>query len=219
MIVATHQDLAAKQSSGTFRRDLFYRLCTHQVRIPALRERKGDIPILVEHFLGEAARELDKKKPTAPRELPVLLSTYAFPGNVRELKAMTYDAVSLHRERTLSMETFVKAIDRGGGALPERSASAPGENPFLLVEPLLDPRRGRSSWLRRLSPARRATRQSPPVCSGSRSQRYRRDKRPHANRADPSSKGYEPAHVGEHGHGVQRSRGITARRAVGARRE
>ncbi len=136
VIVATHQDLAAKQSAGTFRRDLFYRLCTHQVRLPALRERKGDLPILVEHFLGEAARELDKKKPTAPRELPVLLATYAFPGNVRELKAMTYDAVSLHRERTLSMETFVKAIERGGGALTERSAPAPGENPFSGVEPL-----------------------------------------------------------------------------------
>ncbi len=137
VIVATHQDLAAKQTAGAFRRDLFYRLCTHQVRVPPLRERKGDIPLLLEHFLAEAARELGKKKPTAPRELPVLLATYAFPGNVRELKAMVYDAVSLHRVRTLSMETFVKAIERGGGgAAAERSAPIPGENPFAIVEPL-----------------------------------------------------------------------------------
>jgi DNA-binding NtrC family response regulator len=113
VIVATHQDLVARQAAGAFRRDLFYRLCTHHVRVPPLRERKGDLPLLLEHFLVEAAEALGKRKPTAPKELVPLLSTYAFPGNVRELKAMVYDAVSLHRERVLSMEPFVRAI--GGG--------------------------------------------------------------------------------------------------------
>jgi DNA-binding NtrC family response regulator len=136
VIVATHQDLAAKQAAGAFRRDLFYRLCTHQVRIPALRERKGDVPLLLEHFLAEAARELGKKKPTAPRELPVLLGTYAFPGNVRELRAMAYDAVSLHRERVLAMDSFLAAIERGGGAGASRAPAQPGENPFAGVEAL-----------------------------------------------------------------------------------
>src|SRR5690242_12504030 len=77
--VAAHHDLAAKEAAGTFRRDLYYRLATHQVRIPPLRERKSDIGLLLEHFLAAAASELGKKKPTAPRELAVLLSTYAFP--------------------------------------------------------------------------------------------------------------------------------------------
>jgi DNA-binding NtrC family response regulator len=129
VIVATHHDLAERQSTGAFRRDLYYRLATHQIRIPALRERKGDIPVLLDHFLEVAARELGKKKPTAPRELAVLLSTYAFPGNVRELKSMVHDAVSVHRERILSMETFARAIGRSGAAAAEHAA-APGENPF-----------------------------------------------------------------------------------------
>jgi len=134
VIVATHQDLAAKQAAGAFRRDLYYRLATHQVRIPPLRERKGDVGILLEHFLAAAAHELGKKKPTAPRELAMLLSTYAFPGNVRELKAMAHDAVSLHRERILSMEAFVRAMDRGGGAAVR--AQVEGENPFARLEQL-----------------------------------------------------------------------------------
>jgi DNA-binding NtrC family response regulator len=136
VIVATHHDLAAKQAAGAFRRDLYYRLATHQVRIPPLRERKGDVGLLLEHFLAAAAAELGKKKPTAPRELAVLLATYAFPGNVRELRAMAYDAVSLHRERILSMDTFVRAMERGGGARAAARAAEPGENPFSRLDQL-----------------------------------------------------------------------------------
>jgi DNA-binding NtrC family response regulator len=135
VIVATHQDLAARQAAGTFRRDLYFRLCTHQIHVPPLRERKGDLAILLDHFLEEAARSLGKKKPTAPKELPTLLGTYAFPGNVRELKAMIFDAVSVHKERILSMETFVKAIERAGGAVTPYAAVT-GDNPFSGVEHL-----------------------------------------------------------------------------------
>lgn len=110
IIVATHQDLARKQSAGSFRRDLYYRLCTHLVHIPPLRERIGDLVPLLDHFLDEAARSLGKKRPTPPRELTQLLATYSFPGNIRELKAMVYNAVSTHRDRILSMESFLKTI-------------------------------------------------------------------------------------------------------------
>jgi DNA-binding NtrC family response regulator len=116
VIVATHHDLAARQAEGTFRRDLYYRLSTHHVRIPPLRERKGDLPLLLAHFLEEAARSLGKKAPTPARELPLLLGTHAFPGNVRELRSMVFDAVSVHRDRILSMDVFVRAIERAGGA-------------------------------------------------------------------------------------------------------
>jgi DNA-binding NtrC family response regulator len=138
VFAATHHELAARQAQGTFRRDLYFRLCTHQIRVPALRERKGDIPLLAEHFLAECARQLGKKTPTAPRELFTLLGTYAFPGNVRELKSMVFDAVSLHKDRMLSMESFVSAIERAGGAVgaAARAAAAPGENPFQGIEPL-----------------------------------------------------------------------------------
>jgi len=130
IIVATHQNLSAKESAGSFRRDLYFRLRTHQVQIPPLRERKGDIALLLEHFLAEAAVALGKKKPTPPKGLAQFLATYSFPGNVRELRAMVYDAVSLHRDRMLSMDCFVKAVERSQetGAAPPVSAGK--LNPF-----------------------------------------------------------------------------------------
>jgi DNA-binding NtrC family response regulator len=110
IVVATNVDLDQKQKTGAFRKDLYFRLCTHRIEIPPLRERKEDIPILLDHLLTEAAREMDKKKPTPPSELPLLLSNYPFPGNVRELRAMVFNAVSMHGGRTLSMESFKKSM-------------------------------------------------------------------------------------------------------------
>jgi DNA-binding NtrC family response regulator len=136
IIVATHQDLTAKQAEGRFRKDLYYRLRAHHVHLPPLRERKDDLPLLLDHFLAEAARELGKKPPTPPKELAVLLGTYAFPGNVRELKSMVYDAVSAHRSRILSMEAFRRAFE-SASPLPGGSEElAAGGNPFAGSEPL-----------------------------------------------------------------------------------
>jgi DNA-binding NtrC family response regulator len=136
VIVATHHDLTAKEKSGHFRRDLYYRLRTHRVRVPPLRERKDDLPLLLDHFLEQAARELGKKKPTAPRQLAQLLATHDFPGNVRELRAMVFDAVSLHKDRVLSMEAFHDAIGRNDNTRPIARPDAPEENPFHPLERL-----------------------------------------------------------------------------------
>jgi len=136
VVVATHQDLAQKQAAGTFRRDLYYRLCTHMVQVPPLRERKGDLPPLLDHFLEEAARSLGKKKPTPPRELLQLLATYSFPGNVRELKALVYNAVSVHRDRVLSMETFLKAIGRPETKQLQESSKKAEQNLYAGLERL-----------------------------------------------------------------------------------
>ena len=130
IIVATHQNLSARESAGAFRRDLYYRLRTHRVQIPPLRERRGDIALLLEQFLAEAAEALGKKKPTPPKGLSQFLSTYSFPGNVRELKAMVYDAVSVHRDRMLSMDSFVKAVEAAQAEVGPVSTLAPKENPF-----------------------------------------------------------------------------------------
>ena len=130
IIVATHQNLSARESSGAFRRDLYYRLRTHRVEIPPLRERRGDIPLLLDHFLAEAAQALGKRKPTPPKGLAQFLSTYSFPGNVRELRAMVYDAVSVHRDRMLSMDSFVKAVGSAQAAAGPVTAPSPKRNPF-----------------------------------------------------------------------------------------
>ena len=106
VVVATNQDIQTLQETGKFRKDLYYRLCGHQIHIPPLRERREDLPILLDHFLEKASETLGKKKPTPPRELLPLLSTYRFPGNIRELQSIILDAVSSHKSGKLSMEVF-----------------------------------------------------------------------------------------------------------------
>jgi DNA-binding NtrC family response regulator len=112
IVVATNQNLDELQSSGKFRKDLYYRLCDHQIQIPPLRDRREDLPVLTEHFLEKASKTLERPKPTPPAELVTLLSTYHFPGNVRELEAMVFDAVSSHKSGKLSLDMFKTHIVR-----------------------------------------------------------------------------------------------------------
>jgi DNA-binding NtrC family response regulator len=95
IVAATNRELGELVASGQFRRDLFYRLQTHHVGLPPLSERPEDLPVLVEHFLAEACAELGKKQPAIPDELYALLGAYHFPGNVRELKSMVFEAASV----------------------------------------------------------------------------------------------------------------------------
>lgn len=133
VIVATHHDLAAHEAEGRFRRDLYFRLRTHHVHIPPLRERKEDIEPLLRHFLAEAAAAMRKPAPTFPPELTACLAAYHFPGNIRELRAMVFDAVSLHTGRMLSMKSFLAAM----GRTPQTCApAAPPLNPFAPFEQL-----------------------------------------------------------------------------------
>lgn len=137
IVVATHGDLAAKQRSGQFRTDLYYRLRAHHVHIPPLRERKDDLPLLLDFFLEEACREFGKKVPTYTRELLTLLANYSFPGNMRELKSMVYDAVSLHTSRMLSMSTFIQSMGVKEDVQPETTVEqGGGYNPFTTCEEL-----------------------------------------------------------------------------------
>ncbi len=135
IIVATHQDLAAGQAAGKLRKDLYYRLCGHHVHLPPLRERKDDIELLLNFFLEQAANEFGKKKPTYPKELLILLMNYAFPGNIRELKGMVYDAMSIHKSRMLSMDSFKRTIDNT--PLYRKDQAEPqSENVFAPDQPL-----------------------------------------------------------------------------------
>lgn len=110
IIVATNRDIKSMQSSNQFRQDLYYRLRSHHIQIPSLRERKKDIPVLIDFFLINASNELGKKTPRSPKELYTLLSNYHFPGNVRELEGLIYDAVSLHKSGILSLESIRKKL-------------------------------------------------------------------------------------------------------------
>jgi DNA-binding NtrC family response regulator len=84
VVAATHRNLRAKLADGSFREDLYYRLCVVEALVPSLRERKEDIPALVERFL--AAHTPPRTLADLPARALPLLSAYDWPGNVRELR-------------------------------------------------------------------------------------------------------------------------------------
>lgn len=106
IVAATNKDLLELQRTGKFRQDLYYRLETHNIYIPPLREHAEDIKPLVDYFLEKAASELNKKTPSVPQELFLLLKNYAFPGNIRELVNMVNDAVARQKSGILSLDVF-----------------------------------------------------------------------------------------------------------------
>jgi len=124
IVASSNRDLADLVRSGDFRPDLYYRFRTHEVRIPPLRERKEDLPVLLAHFLATSAERLGTKAPTPPDSLIPLLATYDFPGNVRELEAMVFDAVTNHRGGVLSMKIFLEAIEGGRPGAPRPLSTA-----------------------------------------------------------------------------------------------
>jgi transcriptional regulator with GAF, ATPase, and Fis domain len=86
LVAATNRDLEIEVNAGRFRRDLFYRLNVFPVRIPPLRERSGDIPLLVKHFLAQLQRKLAKPLQAVTEEGMRRLQGYPWPGNIRELQ-------------------------------------------------------------------------------------------------------------------------------------
>ena len=110
IVTATHHNLPDKVKKGEFRSDLYYRLSVHHIQLPSLRDRLEDLPLLVEDFLEEASANLKRKKPTPPWELYTLLSTYSFPGNIRELRSMVFDAVARHSKKVMSLDVFRERI-------------------------------------------------------------------------------------------------------------
>ena len=127
LVVATNRDVVQDVQRGTFRKDLYYRLRAHHVQLPPLRARRDDLALLVTYCLTKAAAALHKPVPTPSLALYQLLSTYAFPGNVRELEAMVFDAVARHQGGSLSLQAFKDAMGTGRSLL----AGEPLSNPAL----------------------------------------------------------------------------------------
>lgn len=106
ILAVTNRDLWELQRIGKFRSDLNFRLRTHHIHIPPLRERLEDLPYLVDHFLARAAYALKKEKPKVPKELIPLLETFPFLGNIRELQDIIFDAVSRQKSDYLPLDVF-----------------------------------------------------------------------------------------------------------------
>lgn len=109
VVVATNRPVGSG-SDQWMRKDLFFRLRGHHVHLPPLRDRQADLPVLIRHFVVRSAKELKRAAPTTPPELVTLLSNYRFPGNVRELKAMLFDAVARHGRGVMSLQCIREAI-------------------------------------------------------------------------------------------------------------
>ena len=102
LIAATNRDIEKMIAAGEFRQDLFYRLKVVMINIPPLRKRQEDIPLLVEHFVSFIAEQFGKPVPEIGADFLGALSSYTFPGNVRELQNIVERAVALSRESVLT---------------------------------------------------------------------------------------------------------------------
>jgi len=125
LIGATNRDLKKLVSEGKFRDDLFYRLSVVTVSLPLLRERREDVPLLVNAFLGQCSRENNKPLREMTQEALNVLMAYDWPGNVRELRNTIEQMVVLARAERLTLRDVPAAI-RGGADLTKISVVRPG---------------------------------------------------------------------------------------------
>ena len=112
IVVATNRDIKEMCSKKVFRKDLYFRLMTHCIELPGLKDRKNDIPLLFDYFLKNTAHRLNIKIPTYHQSLVHMLQLYDYPGNIRELKNMIEDALVNHTSKMLSGKIFQKHINR-----------------------------------------------------------------------------------------------------------
>ena len=115
VVAATNRDLQAAISDGRFRDDLFYRLNVFPIEVPALRERKEDIPLLVEYFVGRYATQAGKKITGISKRSMELLQSYKWPGNIRELQNVIERSVIISDSKDLSIdESWLVGRSPGG---------------------------------------------------------------------------------------------------------
>ena len=116
VVAATNEDLHARMKEGRFRNDLYYRLLTHHIEIPPLRERREDIPVLFDHFMMKSSQDSGKARPAVPNGMLSMLNQYDFPGNIRELGALVYDCVAKCQSSTLELAYVKEYIRHQTGA-------------------------------------------------------------------------------------------------------
>src|SRR5437879_5887538 len=104
VIAATNRDLEAAIAAGTFRSDLFYRLNVFPIEVPPLRERRQDIPVLVEYFIDRYARKAGKSFQTVNKKSLDLLQSYSWPGNIRELQNVIERSVVVCETENFSVD-------------------------------------------------------------------------------------------------------------------
>lgn len=114
IISATNQNLEEKVKKGDFREDLYFRLNVIPIRVPPLRERKEDIPLLTKHFIDKYAREFNKEIRTMSSYAMELLMEYAFPGNIRELENIIERSVAMESSNIILPENLLLSASTAG---------------------------------------------------------------------------------------------------------
>ena len=126
VVAATSRDLPRMMEKGLFREDLFYRLATIPLRLPPLRERPSDIPLLIDHYLARAKEETGLSRGLS-REVREVLGGYDFPGNVRELINLVNQMVALSKKHVIGLEDLPPSVQKslgGGGRGPAKALAA-----------------------------------------------------------------------------------------------
>ncbi len=157
IIAASNKNLEAEIQKGTFREDLYYRIHVIPIKLPTLKERKEDIPLLAKHFLEKYARTMEKKISGFTSAAMRKLMTYEWPGNVRELEntvecAVAMSEVSQIQEHVILQHPFQGK--RGKAVVPLRAAKADFERQYLIQ--LLESTRGNISQASKLAGKYRA---------------------------------------------------------------
>jgi transcriptional regulator with GAF, ATPase, and Fis domain len=127
VIAATNRDLESAIACGAFRSDLFYRLSVFPIEIPPLRERREDIPTLIEYFVHRYSRKAGKKIRTMEKRTLELLESYAWPGNIRELQNVIERSVIVCDTDVFSVDPSWLSLEsspprQGGGPITRKSA-------------------------------------------------------------------------------------------------
>jgi len=140
ILAATNRDLQKAIAAGTFRQDLFYRLNVFPIHIPPLRERKEDIPVLVEYFIDRFARKAGKKFRSIEKRALDLLESYSWPGNIRELQNVIERSVIVCDTETLSIdESWLSlATSESQGPTGSLGRKSPAEEKVLIEKALTE---------------------------------------------------------------------------------
>jgi two-component system, NtrC family, response regulator len=123
VITATNRELTPLIESGGFRNDLYYRLNIIRIELPSLRERRGDIPLLIDHFLHVLGSAYGKSNLSVGVDAEELLLNYSYPGNVRELENIIRRAVILCRGNTIRAGNLPSEVADGHSRTPARPAA------------------------------------------------------------------------------------------------
>ncbi|MBE6379392.1 MAG: sigma-54-dependent Fis family transcriptional regulator [Lentisphaerae bacterium] len=125
IVAATNRDLESMIARGEFREDLYYRLNVVSIKLPGLRERKEDIPLLVKHFIDSVCRDNNLEPLKITPQAMSVLERYSFPGNIRELRNLVERMVVLARTDTIDVEDIPEQVRNNTTLMPKAIAESP----------------------------------------------------------------------------------------------